>query len=288
MKNKKTWIVTLVLSIGLTACAKKDVEKREVVIESNEEVIRQEDTAVLAGIESKDVNKDGHDDIRKRLELEKINSDKPENAYKEILDLYYQALFERLISQEPELDQYYMEYNLPYSILAPYWAWESSENILSREGFAFLDLNDDGVEELLLGWADNEFWNMDEGYVFAVYTIVEGDVVLALEGWERCLYVIGEDGYLYKFGSSSVWEGNYTKYRFNSQYEDFLEPVEEIYSYMDRKVNSMGTVCWQHKTHPVEVGAVESLEREEALAIGEEWMTSGRELEYILFSQYEN
>ncbi len=284
MKKIVKWIIFMGLSMGLTACSKQkedvsgaaegmngtivQVEEKEEIVadytENMEEISfsydAQRDIAVMTGAASKDVKQDG---------------------YEELLNLYYQALCEQQTSQEQELNHYSEDYALLYSIVSPYWAWEDSENILSKEGYAYVDLNEDGVEELLLGWVDNEFWNMDEGYVFAVYTLVDGEAVLAIEGWERCLYVVGEDGYLYQSGSYSVWENYYTKGKFNPEYEGYLEPVEELYSHMGTTKKQE----WKYMQNASENEAV-PMERDAALELGENWMNNGKKLEYTLFSEY--
>ncbi len=216
------------------------------------------------------------------LEEESVSMEKPENPYQEVLDIYYQVLYDRQISGGEAFAVPDNGYDFAISVFNPYWSWESAENILSKEGYAFLDLDGNGVEELLIGWIGEEFWNMTEGYVFAIYTLVEGKPVLAIEGWERCLYVVGEDGYLYQSGSYSSWENYYTKCRFNPEYEDYLEPVKEIYSYMG--VN--GEQDWKYKGKPAEDSAAESMDGEAARGLGEEWMNGGRRLEYTLFREY--
>ncbi len=221
-----------------------------------------------------------------------IRPDASQNPYEKILDAYYQALYERQ-TWNKHYDQYCTERNLLYSIVNPYWSWEYGNhvNILSEEGFAILDLDDDGVEELLLGWTGNEFWNMDDGYVFAVYTIVNGEAVLAIEGWEKNLFVIGKDGYLYREGISNVSEGSTIKYKFNPGYENFLEPIEGFYSYM----GSSGEICEKFITDPASINSVEDvinydadiMDKEKAWAIENSWMASGMKLDYTLFSEYQ-
>jgi hypothetical protein len=184
-----------------------------------------------------------------------------------------------------------VEKGLINNIINPYWSWGNTEKMLSKVGFAFVDLNEDGIDELVLGWTGNEFWNMDEGYVFAVYTIVDGKATLAIEGGERCLYVIGKDGYLYNSGSSGAYESTYIKYSFSLEREDFLEPVEKIYSYP----YGDGEKLWEHITNPEDINVIEYKEKHQdllidenkALTMGEAWMESGIEIDYTLFSVYD-
>lgn len=261
MKKIVNWVILMGLSMGLTACSNQRDEVAEVWEDTEGTIVQAEGKEVAP-----------------------MPSEKQENPYKEILDIYYQLLQERQTSsgQYIEIPD---EYDITISVFNPYWSWEGAENILSKEGYAFVDLNEDGVEELLIGWVGNEFWNMDEGYVFAVYTIVDGEVVMAIEGWERCLYVIGEDGYLYQSGSYSAWESYYTKGKFNPEYEGYLEPVEELYSYYSHN-GEEAEPDWRYRKNSAESEAVH-IEREAALELGEGWMTSGMKLDYTLFSEYE-
>lgn len=53
--------------------------------------------------------------------------------------------------------------------------------------------------------------------------------MLAVEGWERNRYVVGEDGYLYNAGSSGADQHQGSKYRFDPSRTDFLELVEQTH-----------------------------------------------------------
>ena len=114
--------------------------------------------------------------------------------------------------------------------------------------------------ELLLGWVGNDIWNLDDGYVFAIYTLAEGQPVLAVEGWERSTYVLGEDGFLYHCGSSGAGRTQWNKYRFDSTDPDFLEEVEQV---------------------------SEPENGQEAVAVGDAWMASGVSIPCTTFASPE-
>lgn len=162
-----------------------------------------------------------------------------EDPYEAILTRYEEALALRQPDDYPDL---------PNAMTNPYWAWGDTDSLLDRTGYAQMDLNGDGVEELLLGWIGGEFWNLDEGYVFAVYTLVDGQPVLAVEGWERSLYVVGTDGFLYHQGSSGAGRTEWYKYRFDPKMEGYLEMVERV---------------------------SEPEDGQDAVTVGEGWMASG-------------
>jgi hypothetical protein len=296
--KKRILLVTGVLALSLCACAtnkegnvqetidifgQNDEIKEEEIVQSTTETDKQSE---LEEISNSQVTED--------LQAQSDEVSDISNPYKDILDKYYQAIYEHQTNPEQWDwdDGNYAEKGLLYEIVNPYWSWENTENMLSKVGFAFVDLNEDGIDELVLGWIGNEFWNMDEGYVFAVYTIVDGKATLAIEGWERCLYVIGKDGYLYNSGSSGSEESIYTKYSFSLEREDFLEPVEEIYSYYSYDDNKK---LWEHITNPEDINVIEYKEKHQdllidenkALTMGEAWMESGIEIDYTLFSVYD-
>lgn len=217
-----------------------------------------------------------------------------EDPYQPVLDAYYEALAARQAAPE----QWKAENSdlLAYSILVnPFWSWDGkTDGLLDGVGFARMDLNSDGTDELLLGWseASGESWNLDAGYFFAVYTVENGRAVPALEGWERNRYVAGRDGYLYNSGSSSAWDSVYIKYRFDPTAEGYLVPMEGLRSRLN---DSQAAEClWEHLTDPEEIAAIWETEprpeleisQEDALALGDGWMASGAGLDVTVFSQY--
>ena len=162
----------------------------------------------------------------------------------------YQALLARY--EEAFLQQQPDDYpDLVSAVIAPYWGQDH------QIGYARRDLDGDGSEELLLGWVGNDIWNLDQGYVFAIYTLVDGQPVLAVEGWERNLYVVREDGILCHCGSSGAGRTEWHQYRFDPSAEGFLVALDQV-------------------SVPVD--------GEGAVAIGESWMESGVALPYTSFS----
>ncbi len=275
-RKKKTAALFLCLAFLLTACA-----QTQTATEPEAETQTQDSPSGNTEISVDPEN----------LQIPDEEAGDPSDLYKDIVDLYYQALYERQTYPEDRNTELYdTESPLVSSIINPYWSWENADDILSKVGFALLDLNEDGLDELVIGWSGNEFWNLESGYLFAVYTMVNGESTLAIEGWERCLYVIGQDGYIYQNGSGGAWDSTFTKYRFNPEYEGFLEPIEKLYSCGDPGVD----YWWEHITNPEDIGAIEYTEKhedliidqDEALAAGQAWMESGAVIHYTLFSEY--
>ena len=141
--------------------------------------------------------------------------------------------------------------DLVSAVIAPYWGQDH------QLGYARRDLDGDSSEELLLGFVGSEFWSMDEGYVFAIYTLVDGQPVLAVEGWERSLYVVREDNILCHNGSSGAGRTAWNQYRFDPSAEGYLALLDHV---------------------------SEPEDGEEAWTIGDSWMDSGVSLPYICFA----
>ncbi len=76
-------------------------------------------------------------------------------------------------------------------------------------GYTFLDLDGDGIPEMILGETDVLEEN---GFLFDIWTIREGHAVQLVQGWDRNrLYLaIGENGYaLYQEGADSAFVSLY-------------------------------------------------------------------------------
>ena len=53
-----------------------------------------------------------------------------------------------------------------------------------------MDIDKDGIEELLLG-ANGEIW---DGIIYDIYTMKDGQMIHVLDGWERSRYFLCKDG----------------------------------------------------------------------------------------------
>lgn len=174
-------------------------------------------------------------------------------------------------------------------IVNPYWAWENSDGLLSRIGYSFRDLNGDGTNELLLGWIGGDFCPMEDGYAFAVY-IINGQPLLAFQGQERDRFLIGDDGYVYRSGSSGAAYSEYEKYRFHPEWQYCLEPVELFYSQIDEDNH----FWWEHVVGAEQIMGLQRLERHEeyvvdsdfAMETGKIWTSSGVNLRPSNFLVY--
>lgn len=186
-----------------------------------------------------------------------------EQRYASVLDLYYQALYAHQAgTADWDRDKYVVERGLAECIVNPYWAWENSDGLLSRIGYSFRDLNGDGTNELLL----------------------------AFQGQERDRFLIGDDDYVYRSGSSGAAYSEYEKYRFHPEWQYCLEPVELFYSQIDEDNH----FWWEHVVGAEQIMGLQRLERHEeyvvdsdfAMETGKIWTSSGVNLRPSNFLVY--
>lgn len=214
-----------------------------------------------------------------------------EQRYAGVLDLYYQALREhQAAATHWDSSNYILNLGLAESIVNPYWSWENAEDVLARIGYAFWDLNQDGANELMLGWIGGSFCPMEDGYVFAVYTLSGSSPILSFQGQERDRFVIGRDGYVYRSGSSGAAYANYEKCQFNTQWQYCLKPMELLYSQVDENNNYwweyvVGADCIA-KTKRYEKHEEYMIDSDYAIRTGEEWISHGVCFKPTSFKEY--
>lgn len=138
--------------------------------------------------------------------------------YEPVSSAYHQALVERQNDLSLQSAGTYNDHALVHSIVCPYWSWEDTSTLLGKIAFTFLDLDDDGADELLLGWHDTDSYDMQDGYVFAVYRLADDVPTFCFEGGERNRYQICSDHSVYLSGSAGASYATYEKLLFRIMY----------------------------------------------------------------------
>lgn len=84
-------------------------------------------------------------------------------------------------------------------------------------GYWLIDLDGDGVEELLLG--EDAYYDADSGWnaIYAGYTLADGQAVQFLDGWARNRYSLCEGNYLMNEASSGASNTVVNIYRFDGK-----------------------------------------------------------------------
>ena len=126
----------------------------------------------------------------------KENSPLPEAAlsgslgeYGEILEAFYQAVVEGWDDVKLAEADFVEPYDLPAS--------------LEDDGFILMDLNDDGMDELIILSADY-LRHSKETYLTAIYALVDGKPMRVLESWTRNRHYLCADGSIYNEGSNGA------------------------------------------------------------------------------------
>ncbi len=109
---------------------------------------------------------------------------KGENLYKDILNKHLTAIKEKWNSQK--LEEENMSYM--YNVIA-----QSSQNVLDKIGYAYFDINGDGIDELFIGEIAQNNW---KGIIYDIYTMVNRKPVHVVSGGSRNRYFACDDGFL--------------------------------------------------------------------------------------------
>lgn len=123
----------------------------------------------------------------------------------------------------------------------PYWTdleWVSNSNypyvmqdindfsyILGDLEYAYLDLDEDGVDELVLGWSDDPYTDSDYSLLAAVYAYIDGEVKGLDQSYYRTQVYLCEDGIARVYDSGGWLTGGYSWYRIVDGYENQFESL---------------------------------------------------------------
>lgn len=128
------------------------------------------------------------------------NSSQPQSKsdYSSILDKYHQALSENWDFQK--LSDNSLNYMCSYY----------SGTGLNDIGYAYYDINSDGVNELLIGLT------AETHNVLDIYSLVNGTPTLIAQSGERDMYSICKNGYISETASNGAANSFYEYYKYNS------------------------------------------------------------------------
>jgi len=200
-------IATLVLAFG---CGKKDVTSAGTETPANTSVSTETSASVSAGETS----------VSTETSTETVPETITED-YSEVLNMFYEVLrdFDFVIGVFEEGKFGISEYVL-------YNAQETTAT--KAVGYARMDLNDDGIKELLIvGDGDSDGAGKE---ILYIYTYVDGKPVLVKEGLTRDKLYLLEDNVIFEFGSMGAMSsilGEYTLVPGSSE----LKVVNYYFSY---------------------------------------------------------
>ncbi|MBR4867904.1 MAG: hypothetical protein IKU10_02000 [Clostridia bacterium] len=120
-----------------------------------------------------------------------------ETVYEGVLDMYQSSVDCNWENQDGENAQAVTDPDNATFLFAHYYA----DATLWEIGYAFLDLNQDGQAELLVGHVDHAAEN---GLIYQLYTIYNGRIVSLIQPTERDSYYVTTDCTIYNEGSGGA------------------------------------------------------------------------------------
>ena len=177
----KIRVVLLLMTVAMmiSGCQSKEM-KTEGIASSTTEYSTEEksENPSEESVQSEEKNKEDVESVEEAADVKNEETPKSgkENAYKEQMELVYQAL-----AQEWSIDKYFE--NGISSLISNHYEGSPLENV----GYAFKDLDGDGKEELLISAVSKD---VSGGMLYDVYTAPNGKVVHVLSGHERNRYYL--------------------------------------------------------------------------------------------------
>ncbi len=138
-------------------------------------------------------------------------TEKTSETTEEVLNnLNYEAVYAPVLDENRDIvlngydDE--KEYNYLSNGIVENAMYRDKNDLLNNLGYVIMDINGDGVSELLIGEdMSSDYENpTDESYIYSGYTYKDGEIVCFLEGWARSSYRWMGDGNFFYFGSSSA------------------------------------------------------------------------------------
>lgn len=109
---------------------------------------------------------------------------KGEDLYKDILKKHITAINEKWDSARLEKENMSVMYNVMAA---------SGEKVLDKTGYAYYDVNGDGIDELFIGEISEGEW---KGIIYDMYTMVDRKPAHVTSGWSRNRYFVCDDAFI--------------------------------------------------------------------------------------------
>lgn len=215
IKNRIAVLLICTMLMALCACGVKEgsdskesvslsntTEVAEADISENSNDVTESESATYSSKEESDADEKASKlvkEIGEKLALE------PEVIYSQVLDGYYADL----VSEFP-IDNYF-----PMTLGTFETTINSmSDDVLNGVGYAIKDINNDGVQELLIVKLSDRGQTRYYGeQILALYTIINNEPRFLAGGWARNRYYLLNDGRIYNEGSSGADDSSFETYR---------------------------------------------------------------------------
>lgn len=201
-----------------------------------------------------------------------------EKIYADILDLFYHHI------QTDWAECYEEPYEGKFSFL--FFKNFSDPSYADKIGYAFMDLNGDGTDELLIGidiTEDSIEKDMYQDVIFDLYTYMDNRIIHLATSGERFAYGLCEDHTIYYYGAGGAFYSYYYHYE--------LDPNKPVLSVLESI--RMEEDCWSYsssgqydpETNSHEGEMLTDISRDDACSVMDSWpQWIGFPLKY--FSEY--
>ena len=116
------------------------------------------------------------------------------------------------------------------------------DNALENIGYAFLDLNNDKVPELIIGSSNPDFYAHVNNEVYAVYGLKNNIPSQIIEGGHRNIYSITKDNKLFNYTSTSAMHTSFGSYNISPA----LNVECEHYYFTHQKEDDISQIGYFH------------------------------------------
>ena len=198
-----------------------------------------------------------------------VSSVDGEELYKDILDMYYYKIKNQNWTDNDDVSIAYL-YNENYKELG-------------NTGYAFIDIDGNGVPELLIGDKDSE----NNGWILDLYTCIDNQIVHLGTTWERFGISLSKNGRIYQYGSGGA--------RLTSQEECVIDVKNKALSVVDAVIydeDDAQSTPWFHATEEYgtdsgfDLSKMKNISEEEGMKKWEEYNNNIIGYSITPFSEY--
>lgn len=153
----------------------------------------------------------------------KSKGTKGEDLYKDIINKHITAIKEKWDSMKLEKENLSYMYN----VIAL-----SNKNVLDNIGYAYYDVNKDGIDELFIGEIADGDW---KGVVYDIYTMVNREPKHVISGGSRNRYYVCDDSFICNEYSASAFESGTRVYALLENSTELFPQVSFKYDEYENK-----------------------------------------------------
>ncbi len=323
MKNKFVSVLLMIMVITVSACGRsaEGIEEPATAgTTETEEVsdsVTEEQSMAAATASTEDVTKESASTVEVKYDTTYLKEEAGAYTYslkdESVIDKYnelYSEAFEELIKSNEEasgfMDQSYIPSNQAVSSNLLYRDTKEEKVVktgsnfemdygfdILNVGYTYVDLDSDGVFELIFGVLHGS--DPEDDYVNnfeRAYTLVDGKPIKICEGGCRSYYYLGSDGCIYYYGSCGADHSGIWRVHFDASGLKGAESVDwgeigfvddEFYGYWERPVHVMGPITDFYEMAKLPENSISD---EEDSALYDEWEQRRVKIDWIPMGEY--